>query len=232
MELGGNMLLISSEYGKIAYYENLESVVSVTPNSSIYQAGVYDSAPNDVDYTNQSSVFTATRLQGAWQAIEDYAAENSITPSTVKIAVLDTGVDGTHDDLAGRIIDGYDAVNGVPLAGDENTDISAVNHGTKVAGIIAASAYNEIGIAGVAGCFPVSIMPVRVLNEEGRGDIADVVKGIYWAIENGADIINLSFAAPLNYYPYALGKATAAAHDAGILVLAAAGNYGDTVSDY
>ena len=231
-ELGGNMLLIESKYGKISYFEGRSDVLSVTPNGALYQSGIYDNAPNDTDYTNQSSVFTSTRLREAWQAIEDYAAENSITPSTVKIAVLDTGIDGTHEDLIGRITNGYDAVNGVPLSGNENTDISAVNHGTKVAGIIAASAYNEIGIAGVAGCFPVSIMPVRVLNEEGRGDIADVVKGIYWAIENGADIINLSFAAPLNYYPYALGKATAAAHDAGILVLAAAGNYGDTVSDY
>ena len=102
----------------------------------------------------------------------------------VTIAIVDSGVDLAHEDLEGAFVEGRDFVDGDADASDEH------GHGTHVAGIAAARANNDIGIAGVAP--KAKIMPVRVLNEEGSGTGADVEAGIRWAADQGADVINLS----------------------------------------
>lgn len=102
----------------------------------------------------------------------------------IVIAIVDTGVDLDHPDLAGKIVPGYDFVDDDDVAQDEH------GHGTHVAGIAAAHTGNGIGIAGVAP--DAKIMPVRVLDEEGSGSGADVAAGIRWAADQGAHVINLS----------------------------------------
>jgi subtilisin family serine protease len=100
------------------------------------------------------------------------------------IAIVDSGVDLRHEDLKGSFVKGYDFVDDDADPSDEH------GHGTHVAGIAAARADNEIGIAGVAP--EAKIMPVRVLDADGRGTGSDVDAGIRWAADHGADVINLS----------------------------------------
>jgi len=100
------------------------------------------------------------------------------------IAIVDTGVDLKHPDLAGSFVPGYDFV------GDDADPSDRNGHGTHVAGIAAARADNGIGIAGVAP--QAKIMPIRVLDADGRGRGSDVEAGVRWAIDHGADVVNLS----------------------------------------
>jgi subtilisin family serine protease len=100
------------------------------------------------------------------------------------VAVVDTGVDHGHPDLSSKLVAGQDFVGGDSCAQDEN------GHGTHVAGISAAVTNNGIGVAGVAP--DAQLMPVRVLDAEGSGSSDDIVSGIRWAADHGADVINLS----------------------------------------
>jgi serine protease len=135
------------------------------------------------------------------------------------VAVLDTGVDADHPDLSGRVLPGWDSM---VENGDGRRDPNG--HGTHVAGILAASAGNDEGIAGVAP--GVSILPVRVLDATGNGDDDELALGIIWAVDHGADVMNLSIggAVPSTLLEGAIDYAL----DAGVLVVVAAGNGGAT----
>jgi subtilisin family serine protease len=141
------------------------------------------------------------------------------------IAVVDTGTDLTHPDLKANLIDGVDIVAGSndcpPGPQDEN------GHGTHVAGIAAAATNNGIGGAGTAP--DARIMPVRVLDAEGSADDATVIKGIEWAADHHADVINLSVGGPqvIGETPQLneeIAKAVDDAYKKGSVVVAAAGN--------
>lgn len=134
----------------------------------------------------------------------------------VVVAVVDTGVDGTHPDLEGRVLEGVDLVEG----GDGRVDPNG--HGTHIAGIIAAVADNGIGVEGVTpGAY---ILPVRVLGPDGVGDHATIAEGVVWAVDRGADVINLSLGGPES--SEALEYAVSYAVERGVAVVAAAGNDG------
>lgn len=138
------------------------------------------------------------------------------------VAVVDTGIDVSHPDLAGRIGPGWDFVDGDSTPQDGN------GHGTHVSGIVAADANNGIGVDSVAP--GASIMPVRVLDNSGSGSDADVSQGIEWATDHGADVINLSLGGTVPTsglgVPDAITAAVQRAVDHGIVVVAAAGNDG------
>jgi type VII secretion-associated serine protease mycosin len=136
--------------------------------------------------------------------------------SGVVVAVVDTGVDATHPDLAGRVLPGRDLVD---PARDGRYDPNG--HGTHVAGIIAA-ATDGSGVTGLAS--GVRILPVRVLDTTGYGDDDRVAAGILWAADQGAQVINLSLGGP---DPDPVLKA-AVEHvtTRGVIVVAAAGNDG------
>lgn len=142
----------------------------------------------------------------------------------VVVAVVDTGIDATHPDLAGRVLlsAGRDFI-------DEDADpADGDGHGTHVAGIVAAGIDNGLDIAGIAGGG--SVMGVRVLDDTGTGDTLGLSRGIRWAADQGADVINLSlgFTQSSNLVAsavsYAVGK--------GCLVVAAAGNGGEEGLQY
>ncbi|HET8672291.1 MAG TPA: S8 family peptidase [Thermoleophilaceae bacterium] len=138
------------------------------------------------------------------------------------VAVVDTGIDASHPDLQGRIGPGFDFVDGDSTPQDGN------GHGTHVAGIIAADANNGVGVDSVAP--GAEIMPVRVLDSSGSGSVADVAKGIDWAVDHGADVINLSLGGTVPTSGLGIqddiSSAVQRAVSRGVVVVAAAGNDG------
>lgn len=142
----------------------------------------------------------------------------------VTVAVLDSGVDTTHPEFAGRIVDGYDMTRDEPIVAGDHRD--EVGHGTHVAGTIAAADDGK-GTTGVAP--QAKIMPVRVIGAAGGGNDV-VVDGIRWAVAHGAKVLNLSLGADAQKFLTADGPvcdAVAEAVKAGAVVVAAAGNDGN-----
>ncbi|MCP5005601.1 MAG: S8 family serine peptidase [Planctomycetes bacterium] len=145
----------------------------------------------------------------------DKAWDTAESKNKVKIAVIDTGVNANHPDLTGRVLEGYDFVNGRPDSVDDN------GHGTFVTGIISAAA-NDIGIKGLYDY--AQIIPVKVMDKNGLGIYEDVARGVIYAADNGAEVINLS----LGGYAYSsvLQEAVDYALSKDCIVVAAGGNDG------
>ena len=136
------------------------------------------------------------------------------TGSARTIAVLDTGVEFGHPDLAGRTVPGHDFVNNDSVSADDN------GHGTWVAGIIAANANDGIGIAGIS--WSDRIMPVKIMNANGTGDTSDLTAAIVWATDHGATVINMSVGGfPNSVFVH---DAVRYAWDHGVVLVGAAGN--------
>jgi subtilisin family serine protease len=152
--------------------------------------------------------------------IEADAAHATSTGAGATVAIVDSGVQADHPDLAGRIGPGYDAVDG------DSTPQDGDGHGTHVAGIVGAATGNGVGVESVAP--GATLMPVRVLDDTGSGTIDRVARGVDWAREHGADVINLSLGGDVPLIGAAGGDAFDAAIRraiaAGIVVVAAAGN--------
>lgn len=165
-------------------------------------------SPNDPAFYNSAFVYAPQRINapGAW----DFTLGN---PNVV-IAILDTGVNTSHPEFAGRVKPGYDFINQDADPSDDN------GHGTHVAGISAAGTNNGIGNVGICGgC---SLMPVKILSNTGSGLWSQVAAGITFAADNGADIINLSLG---GYSASAtLQSAIEYAQQKGVLIVAAVGN--------
>jgi subtilisin family serine protease len=143
------------------------------------------------------------------------AANN--TGNGVRVAVIDTGIDYLHPDLRDVYAGGYDFVNRTPDPMDDN------GHGTHCAGIIAATGSGN----GIYGTAPgISLYSVKVLDSRGDGYTSDVVKGIYWAKENNMKVASMSLAS--SYDSQAMHDAVDDATQSGILIVAAAGNSGET----
>jgi subtilisin family serine protease len=158
-------------------------------------------------------------LRAAQWALDELGFESvraAVDPSTVTVAVVDTGVEAAHEDLAGVVLPGWDAIADAPGA---TTDV--YGHGTHVAGIVAAVAGNGVGGSGAAA--GVRILPVRVLDDAGQGWSSTIADGIRWAADHGADVINLSLGGttPSGVYDAAIDYAV---NVRGVVVVASAGN--------
>lgn len=161
------------------------------------------------------------------------------TGQGVVIAIVDTGVDLEHPDLVDRFLRHEDGrVVGRDFVDGDDDPQDEEGHGTMVAGIAAATADNGEGVAGVApGAW---LLPVRVLDGDGSGRYSDLDAGIRWAVDAGADVINLSLERAEE--PDAVGRTLGAlstpvsavqyAWDRGVVVVAAAGNSGGDTTDY
>jgi hypothetical protein len=150
------------------------------------------------------------------------------------VAVVDTGVDLRHPDLAPRLLrDGDGEVVGLDLV-DGGAPQDEHGHGTPVAGVVAAAGEEPGDLTGVAP--ETWIMPVRALDENGAGSGADIDEGIRWAVDNGANVVNLSLesAVPLPGQVVSTGPASAVqyAWERGVAVVAATGNTGTPFTDY
>ena len=176
-----------------------------------YQANII---PNDA--TDAMSKFNYNRLNAypAW----DVTTGNS----NVTIAILDSGIQTTNLDFTGRLVEGYNGFDGSSNVED------LFGHGTHVAGIAAATGNDGYGIAGVD--WQAKIMPVKVLNDTGLGSSTSIANGIIWAVDHGADVLNLSLGSSSVQQP--IQDAIMYAHNHGVVVVASAGNDGDTRYNY
>ncbi len=159
--------------------------------------------------------------QSAGRAIGLAAAHGVSTGSGVIVAVLDTGIDPAHPAFTGRLLAGHDFVsddtdptdvtNGLDDDSDGHVD-EAWGHGTHVAGIVALVAPDA------------QLLPVRVLDADGRGDVQKVAAGVRWAVAHGATVINLSLGSLKS--SDAIQNALEAAESQGVAVFASVGNWG------
>ena len=161
-----------------------------------------------------SWTYSATNLPAAWDVTTGSEA--------VVVAIVDSGVETAHPDLAGAVDPGYDFV-------DQDSDAAdLLGHGTAVAGIAAARGNNGLGAAGV--CWSCRILPVRVLGLEGFARLTTMALAIDYAVERGAAVVNLSLYGENRNG--ALEASIRRARAAGVLVVAAAGNEGTTRPQY
>ncbi|MBI2029629.1 peptidase S8 [Candidatus Gottesmanbacteria bacterium] len=152
----------------------------------------------------------------------DWPEAWAATGSSIKIAILDTGINESHPDLTGKVVGRVDFSN----SSSGTNDI--YGHGNHVAGIVAASTDNNLGVAGV--CPKCTLLNVKVLNDSGSGSYSGIAKGINWAIQNGAKVINMSLGGSLR--SSTLESAVNNAWNNGVVVVAAAGNSNNPSKTY
>lgn len=217
------------------------SETSLNGYSSNYGYGMVDAASAVAAALAQAPFISVPDLGGNnWNLDQINAPEvwaQGYTGQNVIVAVIDSGVDQTHPDLAaniwrnaGEIPDngldddgnGYiDDVSGWDFIDQDNTPTDRHGHGTHVAGTIAA-VKNEFGITGVA--YDARIMPIRVLDDEGYGTWSGIAAGIYYAVNKGANVINLSLGG--SGYSPEIAAAVQYATEQGTVVVMASGNEG------
>jgi subtilisin family serine protease len=169
--------------------------------------------PNDPFWPSQWSP-RLTHAPAAW--------ERTVGDAQTVVGVVDTGLDATQPDLRGRVVPGFEFVQGDADPHDDN------GHGTAVAGVIAAAGDNGVGVAGY--CWRCRLMPLKVLGADGTGLSSDLARGIVWAADNGARVINASLEGPAD--DLAVAAATSYARARGALVVAAAGNDSSSTLGY
>jgi len=191
----------------------VDEIALVEVDHPVSAVGVAGSAGATVDdpLFGQQWAFTELGFHHAWVCSKGVG---------VDIAIVDSGVDSTHEDLAGAMGPTVSILGGVTTAGAGGVDPNG--HGTHVASVAAARAGNGLGTAGVAP--GARIMSARVLDASGNGQSADVAAAIHWARTNGAEVINLSLGG--GDVSHTVNLAVDQAVAAGIFVVAAGGNLG------
>ena len=177
-----------------------------------YIAKALDTIPNDPEYKANQWGLQKVQAAAAWDITTG-------SPSVV-IAVVDGGAWGGHPDLAGKVLTGYNTFTGTSDASDDN------GHGTWVTGVAAAATNNGVGMAGMSWLSPV--IPVKVCDSTGSCPYSNVAKGMTWAADHGAKVINLSLGGE-GSCPATLQSAVDYAWDKGLVIVAASGNSGATV---
>lgn len=195
--------------------------------SGIILPALNQNAPtgNIADLTAEGKLITLSNISAqSWylEKIDAYDAwKNGNGGTNIIVAVLDTGIDVNNEDLVGRVIDNINF--------SQSATSSDVNgHGTAVAGVIAASLEDGKGVTGVA--YNASLLNVKVANDSGVIYPEAVAKGITWAIEKGAKVINLSFT--LRGPNETVENAVNYAWSQGAVIIAAAGNTGSSNKTY
>ncbi|MGC8654572.1 MAG: S8 family serine peptidase, partial [Candidatus Kryptoniota bacterium] len=189
-------------FDKVIYQAKAISPSSISGgalSSNVNPGSPSSVSPNDPLYSQQWAI-PAVHADAVW--------DTTTGDSSQIIAFLDTGVDWHHPDLAANIWtntaeangvpgvdddhDGYvDDIHGWDFVNNDNDPSDDNSHGTHVAGIACAVGNNGIGIAGVN--WHARIMPIKVFQSSGRGDAAMITRGIYYAVQKGATVINMSF---------------------------------------
>jgi subtilisin family serine protease len=219
------------------------AVSYVEPNYVLHAARL----PNDPNFGVLWGLHNTGQLGGTPGAdVNAPSAWDVLTGGPTTVAVIDSGVDYTHPDLAANMWtnpddpangsdddgDGFvDDVHGADFLDDDSDPSDDAGHGTHLAGVIGALGDNGIGVAGVN--WNVRLLAARFLNDAGEGNTADAAKAIDYALAKGARVINASWGS--SSFSWTLYNAVKRAGDNGALFIAAAGNEGrnaDAVPDY
>lgn len=174
------------------------------PDEPVTDQGAF--VPNDTLYSEYQWNLPQIATESGWSV--------SKGSKDIVVAVIDTGVQADHPDLQGRLVEGVNIVDPSSPPDDD------VGHGTHVAGIISAAVNNGEGVAGMT--WYTKIMPVKALDSTGAGSTYSVAEGVLWAVDHGANVINMS----LGNYAQAefLHDALKYAYDHGVVLVAASGN--------
>ncbi len=235
----------------------LEAVIKFNQSANIlyaepnYKIRAFQTFPNDPRFEEQWALDNTGQTDGLPDADIDAPEAWDIHTGdpNVIVAVLDSGIDYNHPDLAANMwinpgevnqpgvvepndfndVDdddnGYvDDIYGYDFVDNDSNPMDEHYHGTVAAGIIGAVGNNDEGIAGV--CWTVRLMALRILDTNGEGSVGDAIEAIEYAILMGADVINASWGTYDYMYSQSLYDVIADAGDAGILFVAGAGNDG------
>lgn len=218
-----------------SYEEQLADNFYLVDNVDANQSCVVKSIPdqrihltsNDSNYEDQwalknvgQSILGQSGLSGVDVDFTNaYPKISNIAKGNTKIAVIDTGVT-IIPELSGQILSGYNFINNSNNANDDN------GHGTFISSIIASKVNNSTGIAGIND--RVNILPLKVLDSEGKGFLSDLIKAIQYSIDQNVSIINLSLAST-SFDPI-LNNIIESAYQRGVIVVAAAGNSGINIT--
>ncbi|MBI2617202.1 peptidase S8 [Candidatus Gottesmanbacteria bacterium] len=161
--------------------------------------------------------FPKVELYGGQRRAWDISEGNS----NISVAIVDTGIDSTHEDLVGKVV-------GSKNCTDSSTVEDLYGHGTHVAGIVAASTNNGIGVAGVG--YKTSLLNAKALGDSGSGYYSWIADCIVWAADNGANVINMSLGGGSS--SQMLADSVNYARGKGVVLVAAAGNSGTNSPSY
>ncbi len=199
--------------------EQSQAVLSALENTGLFAYVERDgcahtaAVPNDPAYASQ---WHLPKIQGpqAWSLTTGAAS--------VVVAIIDSGVYGTHPDLAPKLVAGWNFVKG-------NADTSDVlGHGTAVAGTVSAASNNNIGVAGVS--WASKLMPLVVVNEEDFAAYSNIAAAIQYAVDHGVRVLNISVGGPTS--SITLQNAVDYAWNKGALIFASAMNDGSSTPNY
>lgn len=235
---------------------NVRSQNSSNATANALSTGNYNST-NGYGLINAAAAVARAAGQNTFADVPDLGGNNwgadlvkapeawahGYTGKGVVVAVVDTGVDYNHEDLKDNIWtnpkeiagngkdddgNGYaDDIHGWNFVDNNNNVLDDNGHGTHVSGTIAGE-NNNYGVTGIA--YDAKIMPVKVLDDSGSGSYTSIAKGIHYAVDNGANVINLSLGG--SYSNSTLESAIDYASSKGVIVVMAAGNDGGSSPDY
>ncbi len=208
--------LIESLDGSVnTVYHIVPTIAATMPSESLDELGADPRVESVEPDSSFSMAFTGEVLPWGIDRVDAELVHPSNKGTGVKVAILDSGIDLDHPDLA--VAGDVTFIAGTTSGDDDN------GHGTAVAGIVGALD-NDIGVIGVAP--EAALYAVKVLDQGGNGTMSIILSGIEWSADNNMQVINMSFGGILNM-PSSIIAALDNAYNAGIVIVAGAGNSGD-----
>jgi len=189
--------------------DRYDSGIAVAGTGAQYSSTVNPGGQSNLNdpYFQKQWALSRIQISGLWQV-------TSGRPETI-VAIIDTGIDSNHEEIRGKVVAEVNFT-------DSPTALDGNGHGTHIAGIVVSSSNNNLGVAGIAP--ETRLMNVKVADDNGICQAGAVARGIIWAVDKGARVINISL--ELSQPSLELEKAVDYAWASGVVVVAAAGNYG------
>jgi len=216
LRLANTVLVNVAEERRQSIIESLERNLLVDYVEIDYIAHATE-VPNDPEFENQWG-HAKVNASGAW--------DKTHGASDVDVAVIDTGINGSNPDLNGKVTVSVNCT--INSSCPNVAPVDPNGHGTHVGGIVGATTNNSVGVAGSS--WEVRLMSVKALDDNGSGYYSWIANAIIWATDNGAEVINMSLSG--TSYSRTLRNAVNYAWNNGVVVVAAAGNRGNSYRNY